>query len=465
VKPLLGRTRALEWAECAIQAALAAGADQAEAVLLTADSQVTRYARDRIHQQVAERNAELRVRAVCKTRQAVVAGNQATEQACRELGERAASRAKLSPEDPLFPGLPEPSPMPYVDQTTFYDSTAGLDGTERARVVKGILALAGQVGAEAYGLVTNGLSELAVVNSQGITAYQAFTDAWLSVIARQKDGGQEKPLSGYAAAGHRDWSELDANAVAARALGKISPLPLRRLPPGRYPVLLEEDAVAELLDFLAADALNGLTYLEGRSPYSGRLGQKAYPACITLRDDPTDQRGANTSFDFEGVTKAPLTLIREGYLEQVAWDSATAARAIETSTGHALPAPNAHGPVPLNLALRPGPASRADLLRELDHGLLVTRLHYVNTVQPSTTLLTGMTRDGTFLVEHGEVVAAVQDLRWVHSVDEVLARTAAVGRDLRLVSWGPGYGMRFLNGSLVAPLVTDGFQITGSADG
>ena len=234
--------------------------------------------------------------------------------------------------------------------------------------------------------------------------------------------------------------------------------------PGRYTVILEEEAVAELLLYLGMTALNGLDYLEGRSLYSGRLGEKPYPDRITLRDDPTDARGANVSFDFEGVPKAPVTLIREGALEQVAWDTATARRAGEVNTGHALPAPNPFGPVPSNLVLAPGTASRRELLAQVDRGLLITRFHYVNLVDESKTILTGMTRDGTFLIERGEVVGAVQDLRWVESIDAVLRQTVDVGAAQKLVSWGPGYGLRFFEGSLVPALLVDGFTITGSAE-
>ncbi len=487
---VLGRERALELAAEAIRSAKAAGADEAEVVLMTEDSGLTRYAANQIHQHVAERNIEVRVRAAVGSRVAVAAGNQPTADALRQLGERAAAMAARSPEDPYFFGLPELSATPYVDQTTYYASTAELEPADRAATVLGIVDLLRGAGAEGFGAVTSAVSELTVVNSHGLHAYQAFTDAWVSVVAQRERvtprgavalqalttadrwGGAPKlrppavrPASGFATSCHRDWTEVDAEAATLRSLAKASLEPPRHLPPGRYTVVLEEEAVAEIMGFLAYSALNGLEYVEGKSPFAGRLGERAYPSWITLRDDPTDARGANVSVDFEGIHKAPLTLIREGVLEQVAWDRATARRAGVKTTGHALPAPNPHGPMPLNLVLSPGTRTKSELVAQVERGLLITRFHYVNEVDPAKTLLTGMTRDGTFLIEDGHVTAPVQDLRWVQSIDRVLKHTRAVGDTLRLISTGPGYGIRFLTGSLVPALLVDDFEITGSAEG
>jgi PmbA protein len=474
MRALLGRDTALERAREAVAAARAAGADQAEAVIQTEDSGLTRYAGGRVHQHVTGCDAEVQVRSVVGRRVAVARGNQTSPDALAALAERATAMARHSAEEPDFAGLPEPTGGLYVDQTTWYEATADVGPAERVAVVADILDVLGDGDATGYGVVTNGATELAVANSLGVHAYQAFTDGWLSVIAERAaaaargphafdDTSARKP-TGYASAGARDWTTLDAHTAALTALTKASTPGVTSVAPGRYTVILEEEAVAELLLYLAMTAFNGLDYLEGRSLYSRRLGEKPYPDRITLRDDPTDARGANVSFDFEGVPKAPATLIRAGALEQVAWDTATARRAGQVNTSHALPAPNPFGPVPTNLVLAPGTTRRRDLLAQVDRGLLVTRFHYVNIVDESKTILTGMTRDGTFLIERGEVVGAVQDLRWVESIDAVLRQTVDVGAALKLVSSGPGYGLRFFDGSLVPSLLVDGFTITGSAE-
>lgn len=487
--PVLGRERALDLAAEAVRSAKAAGADEVEVVLMTEDSGLTRYAANQIHQHVVERNIEVRVRAAVGSRVAVAAGNQPTPDAVRKLGERAAAMAARSPEDPYFFGLPGPSATPYPDQNTYYASTAELEPADRAATVLGIVDLLRGAGAQGFGAVTSAVTELTVVNNHDLHAYQAFTDAWVSVVAQRErvtpggatalqalatadrlGGAPElrplvvRPTSGFATSCHRDWTEVDAESATLRALAKASLELPRHVPPGRYTVILEEEAVAEMLGFLAYSALNGLEYVEGKSAFAGRLGERPYPSWITLRDDPTDARGANVSVDFEGVLKAPLTLIREGTLEQVAWDSATARRAGVQTTGHALPAPNPHGPMPLNLVLSPGTHTKSELVSQVERGLLITRFHYVNEVDPAKTLLTGMTRDGTFLIEDGHVTAPVQNLRWVESIEGVLTRTRAISNSVRLISAGPGYGIRFLTGSLVPALLVDDFEITGSAE-
>ena len=481
MRALLGREAALERARTAIAAALRAGADQAEVVIQTEDSGLTRYARGRVHQHVSGCAAEVQVRAVIGRRVAVARGNQTSPDALVTLAERATAMARHSAERNDFSGLPAPTGGLYVDQTTWYEATADVGPAERVAVVHEILEVLAEGDATGYGAVTNGATELAVANSLGVHAYQAFTDGWVSVIAeretppggsapgvgrsRDHDGGAaiRKP-TGYASTGARDWTLIDPHAAAVTALTKAATPSVASVPPGRYTVVLEEEAVAEMLLYLAMTALNGLDYLEGRSLYSRRLGEQPYPDRITLRDDPTDARGANVSLDFEGVPKAPVTLIRAGRLEQVAWDTATSRRAGEVNTGHALPAPNPFGPVPSNLVLAPGAASRRDLLAQVDRGLLVTRFHYVNLVDESKTILTGMTRDGTFLIERGEIVGAVQNLRWVESIDAVLRQTVDVAAAQKLVSSGPGYGLRFFEGQLVPALLVEGFSVTGSAE-
>ncbi|GAB4251873.1 MAG: TldD/PmbA family protein [Thermoleophilia bacterium] len=468
MRPLLTRETALDWVEDAVGTALSAGADEAEALLLTEASALTRFARSRIHQNVGEANVELRVRAVRGRRVAVVSTNRLHRETVAEAAERAVRMARHSREDLAFAGLPSSS-FPYVDQTTYYEATAAVGPPDRAQAVADVLQVLQEGGARGYGVITNGVTELAVRNSRGIHAYQAFTDAFVSVIAERLETARETApdqaapgVTGYWAAASRDSVQLDPHRAAVEALTRARPLPQADIAPGRYTVLLEEEAVADLIAFFGHLALNGLAYVEGRCLFSGALGEERYPGHITLRDDPTDVRTANASFDFEGVAKAPFTMIREGRVENVAFDHQTAARAGLTGTGHALPAPNTHGPVPLNLVLTPGSRTREELIRGVERGLLITRFHYVNAVDPSRTLLTGMTRDGTFLIEDGRITARAPDLRWVDSVDEILRRSIAVGSPGRLISEGPGYGMRHLAGVLAAPLLTADFQITGT---
>jgi predicted Zn-dependent protease len=152
---------------------------------------------------------------------------------------------------------------------------------------------------------------------------------------------------------------------------------------------------------------------------------------VTIRDDASDPAGLPMAFDYEGAAKSAVPLVEAGVCSGVVYDAATAARDGRSTTGHALPAPNPWGPFPLNMQMAAGDSSRDELLGGLDRGLLVTRFHYTNPVQSKRALVTGMTRDGTFLVEDGRIVGPVRNLRYTHSYVDALADVSAVGAERR----------------------------------
>jgi predicted Zn-dependent protease len=227
-----------------------------------------------------------------------------------------------------------------------------------------------------------------------------------------------------------------------------------RLPPGDYPVVLEADAVGELISWLGATALNGLAYVEDRSALCGRMGQRVVAARINLSDSPRFARTLPRSFDADGVPKAPLPLIQDGVAHRVVHDTRTAALAGTRSTGHALaPGGDPHGPVPTNLVLiGGGAADEAELARPIERGVYVTRLWYTNLVREKETLITGMTRDGTFLIEDGVVTRPVEDMRLTDSLLGLFDRCTELGANSRLVSEGEFYGRRFASGVVAPPM-------------
>jgi predicted Zn-dependent protease len=178
---------------------------------------------------------------------------------------------------------------------------------------------------------------------------------------------------------------------------------------------------------------------------------------VDLWDDGRDPRGLPLAFDFEGVAKQRVRFFERGVARDVVYDRQTAARAGRASTGHALPAPNTAGPLPTNLFLGTGDASHADLLAGVERGIWVTRFWYVNVVQPMQTVLTGMTRDGTFLIEHGEIARPIRNLRFTTSVLDALASVERIGREPLLIrSW--------LGGSLVPALRVGRFHFSGATE-
>ncbi|HMA33953.1 MAG TPA: metallopeptidase TldD-related protein, partial [Chloroflexia bacterium] len=225
--------------------------------------------------------------------------------------------------------------------------------------------------------------------------------------------------------------------------------------PGAYDVILEEYAMGEMLQYLSYIGMGALALQEGRSFM--RLGEQITGANITIYDDGADPRCLPMPFDFEGVPKQRVEIIQNGVAKAVVYDTYTAGRAPgKTSTGHGLPAPNTFGPLPLNLILAPGPTPKADLIRGVKRGLWVTRFHYVNIVHPLQTVLTGMTRDGTFLIEDGVITRPVKNLRFTQSVLAALSQ-AELANTLKLQKG-------FLGGILVPAARIAGFNFSSATD-
>ncbi len=237
------------------------------------------------------------------------------------------------------------------------------------------------------------------------------------------------------------------------------------LGPGEYPVVFEPQAVGWLLDLLGETAFNGLAHAEGRGALSGRLRETVAAPAINLSDSPTSARTLPRSFDAEGTRKAPLPLIQDGVAHGVAHDVRSAGLAGAASTGHALaPGGSPSGPHPTNLVMAGGGAAdEGELCAAVERGIYVTRLWYANVVRPKETLITAVTRDGTFLIEDGKVSSPLRDLRLTDSVLGILTRAEALTRDQKLTSDGEFYGRRFAYGVVCPAMRADAVRFTGAA--
>jgi PmbA protein len=225
--------------------------------------------------------------------------------------------------------------------------------------------------------------------------------------------------------------------------------------PGDWPVVLEEYAVVDLLSMLGYMGFSALAVQEERS--FAEPGRQVGSELVTIVDDGKDPATLPMAFDYEGVGKQRVALIERGICREVVYDAQTAARAGRTSTGHGLPAPNPYGPFPLNMAMSPGTTPRDELIGGLERGLLVTRFHYTNPVHPKLAIVTGMTRDGTFLVEGGRIVGPVRNLRFTQSYLAALAATSAVSRERRTLRGD-------LGGVVVPAIRVDSWTFTGSTE-
>ncbi len=398
-------------------------ADQTEVVYLGTESALTRFANNGIHQNVAESNHELRVRAVLGKRVGVATTNRLDEESLRRVTEQALEIARLQPENPEFHSLPEPQPI--VPAAGYSDRTAQFSPEERAQRVGIIVRLARERGLEAAGAFSTNASQVAVASSLGIYAYEPRTDSECHAVVMADERG-----SGYTQRMSTDASALDFEAMAREAVEKAqrSRNPID-IPLGEYQVVLETYAVGDMLQNLIFMGLSATAVQEERSFMNGQFGKQLLDPRVTIYDDGHDPAGLPRTFDYEGMPKQRIVMFDHGIANAVVYDSFTAAREGKSNTGHALPAPNSFGPIPTNTMMEAGDASMEELLKGVERGLYVTRFHYTNTVHPVKTLFTGMTRDGTFLIERGELTSPVKNLRFTQSILEALGDVQAIGRE------------------------------------
>ncbi len=429
VEPAGGRldpAAALALAETVLHLAEVEGATEAEVLVTGSDDALTRFANSEIHQNVSESDIRVNLRFARGKRIGVASSGRTDPAALRRLAETAGRIAAIAEETGDWAGLPAAGPAKPVEGA-FAAATADASPELRAAGVRAVIAAADAAGVRAYGSFSTGLETVAVATSAGIRAAEARTAARLLTVSMGPDDG-----TGYAEAAAVDATAIDAAVVGREAAEKAhrSARPID-LPPGDYPVVLEEYAVADLLDNLGFVGFSGLAVEEGRSFFEP--GKRVGSELVTIVDDARDPAGMPAGFDYEGVSTRRVVMVEAGVCREVVHDAATAARAGVSSTGHGLPAPNPWGPFPLHAAMAAGSTPRAELVRGLQRGLLVTRFHYTNVVHGKLAVITGMTRDGTFLVEDGEIVGPVRNLRFTQSYLDALARVEAVASARRLL--------------------------------
>ena len=413
-------------AETVLHLAEAAGATEAEVLVAVGDDALTRFANSEIHQNVAESDIRVSLRFVRGKRIGVASSGRTDPEALRRLAETAGRIAAIAEETRDWPGLPAAEP-PAPVEGGFALATADASPEMRAAGVRAVIAAADAAGVGAFGSFSTGVETVAVASSSGIRAAESRTAARLLTVSMGPDDG-----TGYA-----ETAAVDATAIDAAAVGREAAEKARRsaspvnLSPGDYPVVLEEYAVADLLDNLGFVGFSGLSVEEERSFFEP--GRRIGSELVTIVDDARDPAGMPAAFDYEGVPTRRVVMVEGGVCREIVHDAGTAARAGVPSTGHGLPAPNPWGPFPLHSAMAAGSTPREELVGGMKRGLLVTRFHYTNVVHGKLAVITGMTRDGTFLVEGGEVVGSVRNLRFTQSYLDALVAVEAVASDRRLL--------------------------------
>jgi len=406
-----------------LRLAKSTGADETEVHVDEVVDALTRFANNAIHQNVAEHGLTVSIRTVLGGRTARATTNRIDEDSLRAAIDASLSLAHSRPKDPRL--LPLPGKQRYRPVNRFAKQTAALTPEARARAVRRACDLAIKRGQTAAGVFSSGQSQAAVSNSRGLFAVYRETHAEFSITM------QENPAASWAKANAADVADFDSQKLAERASEKAHRATnARELPPGKYTVILEPAAALDLVGFLFYDF--AATALEDkRSCLNDRMGKQLFGKNITITDDAYHPLQLGAPFDGEGLPRERVLLVDRGIPKNLVYARTTAKAARKKPTGHGFPLPNEYGEAPLNLVFSSGTASLEEMIASTDRGLLVTRLWYIREVDPYEKVMTGMTRDGLFLVEKGKVTSAVRNFRFNQSILEMLRNVELLGPAVR----------------------------------
>ena len=406
--------------------------DEVEAHFSGGAFALTRFANNTIHQNVAEENHVLSVRTVFGGRTARATTNKFDDESLRQVVKSSESLAKVQHPDPDL--LPMPDSREAVTNVSnaqvpsrHFEQTSAVTPESRAEGVRKIVAVADPYNLTTAGVFSSAESFEGLFNSRGVSRWHFQTLAEISITMLASDS------SGWQKANSPDVAVLDpvqmAETAARKAVDSAHP---REKPAGKYTVILEPSAVLDIVGFMFFD-YSGMAILDQRSFLTGRIGTKLFGDNISIVDDVRHPLQTGSPFDGEGMSRDRVPLVENGVVKQVVYARATAARMRRSefsnsagpieATGHGFPLPNEMGEMPLNIVFAPtdDPQTLEQMIASTERGILVTRLWYIREVEPFEKMLTGMTRDGTFLVEDGRVQCGIRNFRFNESLIHMLS--------------------------------------------
>jgi PmbA protein len=398
-------------------------ADETEVHVDEVDDSLTRFANNAIHQNVAERGLTVSIRTVVDGRTARATTNRIDEDSLRAAIESSLSLAHSQPKDPRL--LPMPGRQKYRKVNRFAGQTAALTPEDRARAVKRACDLAIKERQVAAGIFASGMSQSAMGNSRGLFAAYRETHAEFSITM------QESPAASWAKANACSVRHFDPQKLAAIASDKAHrALNAQELGPGKYTVILEPSAVLDVVGFLFYD-FSATALADKRSCLNDRMGKAIFGKNISVTDDAYHALQLGAPFDGEGMPRERVALVQNGVPKNLVYSRASAKAAKKKPTGHGFMLPNEYGEAPMNLVFTGGTDSIEKMIASTERGLLVTRLWYIREVDPYEKIMTGMTRDGLFLVEKGKVTSAVKNFRFNQSLLNMLKNVEMMGPAVR----------------------------------
>ena len=423
----------------------------AEVVVTSGNSALTRFANSFIHQNVAEEGSAVSLRLAVDGRVSSAQTTNIEGDSLARFVDATIEAAGHQPVDPEWPGLAPPAEVPGVDH--FDAATAEATPADRAACVKAFVD-AGR-GMLAAGYCETIGHEVAFANSAGQTAFGRYTTATLDGIHQSGTSAG----SGHAAS--QRLADLDGAAVGALAAQRAADsADTYDIKPGEYGVVLAPECVASIAVFFAAYGFNAKSHAEGQS--FAEPGVQQFDAAISIRDDALDPAAFGVGFDTEGTPRRTVALVRNGVTESLAHDRRTARAAGVESTGHGGPGSEVWGPFPASVFVEGGDDDVESMIAGIDRGLYIATFNYCRVLEPKSLVVTGLTRNGTFMIENGRITGAVTNLRFTQSFVAALGagRVLGIGNDARHADSEFGAGI------IHAPsLHLAGWNFTGGAEG
>ncbi|MGI6344799.1 MAG: TldD/PmbA family protein [Bacillota bacterium] len=407
-------------AEIALQCSQA---EQTQVNVQAESFDLTRFNNNLIHQSLTRDNAALVIKVIDQNRVGIATTNRLTEEAIRQTAEQALRFARLQNPNPDLGQLPEPLPLPEAD--SYIASTASVTAADRARLAEQVIEVAREADLTASGTLSIRRQQRLVRNSRGVDAYNQSTDGFFRTIMNNGE------ITGYADRVIKDISHLDVVQVAQEARQKALLFDQSQdIEPGEYVTILEPVAVSDLVRFLGYTSFGATAKQEGRSFMATQFGQQVMGENVTIWDEGLHPEGFVCPFDSEGMPKQKVMLIDKGVAAGVVYDSQAAQREGRLSTGHA--GSRYGGASPSHMLMGTGDMPLSEMIASTKRGVLVTRFHYTGCPDPMRVVATGTTRDGTFLIEDGEIVARLKNLRFTESVLTAFSNISGISPDRRL---------------------------------
>ncbi len=422
---MIGKEKALEILKKALSYSQA---DQTEAVLLGERSYLTGFANNYIHRNVGSENYQLNVRVAFGKKIGAASANVSDEESIQKVVKDAEMLAKFQKENPDFVSFAKKEESKFDSNLGYAESTAECNAEKRAMLAKKIIDRSKKFDFNASGTVETATQELAVMNSLGVERYAVRT------VASVKGVIMGSTSSGYSKESNVDIDKIDVNKVAEESVSIAdkgrNPEPIE---PGKYEVILTPYAVAEFISHMLYLSLNARALKEGSSFLINNFGKKLLGDNITMFDDGFSKLTIPMPFDFEGVPKKKVVFFENGVAKEVVYDTLTAYKEGKESTGHSLPQPNPYSPYPMNFIMQGGESNVEGMISNVKRGLFVQRFWYTNVMDPRNLVITGMTRDGLFLIEDGKITRSLQNMRFTESIITALNSVSEISELVKVI--------------------------------